>query len=207
MRLKEASGTTWTIPSGGSFVPIDSAGAVILLSAASGLAGALVEANGLRLAVRIAEAYLKMRPDEGVCPISALSRVNTPARSFEGICLADVLNVEVERHQLSIPVNMIRRLRISSQSIWRPRPKASIELVDGSTYRQASLHDRSVDFLTVLGRQSVPLATPNVVISGHTVEEIDELRQHLGTALEWNREALLETVGLKTLERFFGPAA
>lgn len=207
MKVEQQVESAWTIPSGGVLVPLDSADAVMLLSAASGLAGALVEVNGLRLAVRIAAAYLKMRPDEGVCPISALSHVDTRARSFEGICLTNSLTVEVERHTLTIPVNLIRRIRVRSHSRWILQPAANIELIDGSSYKMARLRDRQVDFLTVLGRQSVTLATPDIVIRGHTVVELDELRVRLGVTLERNREDVVEALGLETFERFFRPAA
>jgi hypothetical protein len=207
MKLDVETVRAWSIPSGGKLVPLESADAVLLLSAASGLAGALVEANGLRLAVRIATAYLKMRPDEGICPISALSRVHTRSRSFEGVCLTSTLNIHVENHSLSVPVNLIRRVRICSRPRWIFRPAANIELVDGSTYKLAKLHDRRIDFLTVLGRQSVKLTTPHVIIRGHTVVELDELRHRLGVALERHRQAVVETVGVEIFEQFFRQTA
>jgi hypothetical protein len=207
MSLEEHSVRSWAIPSGGVVVPFGSADAVLILSAASGLASALVQADGLPLAVRIAAAYLRMRPDEGVCPISALSRVHTKSRSFEGVCLTNTLRMDIEGHSLTIPVNLVRRIRICPRTGWLSAPAANIELVDGSVYKMAKLLDRRVDFLTLLGRQSVKMTTPNVVIRGHTVGELHELRNRLGLTLERNHQAVVGTVGRDTFERFFRPAA
>jgi hypothetical protein len=207
MSLEEQSVRSWAIPSGGVVVPFGSADAVLILSAASGLASALVQADGLPLAVRIAAAYLRMRPDEGVCPISALSRVHTKSRSFEGVCLTSSLMMDVEGHSLAIPVNLIRRIRICSRAGWFSAPAANIELIDGSIYKEAKLQDRRVDFLTVLGRQSVKMTTPNVIIRGHTVGELQELRNRLGLTLERNHQAVVGTVGRDTFDRFFRQVA
>jgi hypothetical protein len=207
MNHEEPAVRGWTIPSGGSHVPFSDANVVLLLSAASGLAGALVQADSLPLAMGIAGAYLRMRSDAGSCPISALSRVSTRPRSFEGVCLTETLQVDIDGKPHDIPTALIRRLRICKRMWWQRVRTANIELVDGSEYRVARLYDSQLHFLTLIGRQTVELASDDVLIRGHTVTALNELRDRLEFVLERHRHAVIQTVGRETFERYFKQAA
>jgi hypothetical protein len=197
----------WAVPAGSKVVPLADANVVMLLSAASGLVGALVQADNLPLAVGIASTYLRMRTDEGVCPISALSRISSRQRSFEGLCLTDTISIEIDKQIHNVPTNLIRRIKVCRRRWWERAVSANVELVDGSEYRLARLHGRRLEFLTLIGRQTVKLASHDVIVRGHTVIALDELRSRLESALERHREAMVQTVGQETLERFFVQAA
>lgn len=197
----------WAVPTGSRVVPFADATGVMLLSAASGLVSALVQADSLPLAVGIAATYLKMRTDEGVCPISALSRISTRQRSFEGLCLTETLNIQIDGQAHRIPTNLIRRIRVCRRPWWELTPTANIELVDGSEYRSTRLRDRRLEFLTLIGRQTVKLTTHDVIVRGHTVTALNELRSRLESVLERHGEAVVQTVGQETFERFFVQAA
>ena len=204
--IRPGSAGSWGVRSGSSIVPLETADAVLLLSASSGLAAELVHAGAEALAIAVTAAYLRLRPDHGVCPITSLAQVETSERTFPAICLTQSLNVRAADQRLQIPVNLIQRISIRSPKGWTLRPRATIELVDGSVYRQATVTEKRLDVLTLLGRQAVSLTTPGTKLRGHSVSQLAELRARVEHTLQRHRQGVLQAVGRETFERFF-PAA
>lgn len=159
------------------------------------------------MAVDVAAAYLQLRADDGRCPIAALGRVETPERAFPGVCLTEHLTVQIDRQSVQIPVDLILRIRIGSRKGWELRPRANIELVDGSVYRAVRLEEARLDVVTLLGSQSVPLTQPGASVRGHSVSQLEVLRERIEVTLVRHRHAVLRTVGQETFERFFTAAA
>jgi len=198
----------WSVPTGSDIIGFDSADAMMLLTAASGLANALVHAGDVSLAIKVATAYLRMSVDLGGSPISALTHVTTPARAFSGVCLTDAIPICVEGESLSIPARLIRSITATRRrSGWRSPSTATIELVDASIYRHVELKTPRLSVLTVLGCQNVDMATAGVTVCGHSVREIGELRDRLEVVLERHQQAFLKTVGAATFDSFFRRAA
>src|SRR5688572_2879854 len=182
--IRPGSTGSWGVRSGSSIVPLETADAVLLLSASSGLAAELVHAGAEPLAMAVTAAYLRLRPDHGVCPITSLGHVETSERVFPAICLTGTLNVRAADQRLQVPVNLIQKISVRSKTGWTGRPRATIELVDGSIYRQVIVTERRLDVLTLLGRQSVSLTTPGTKMRGHSVSQLAELRARVELTLQ-----------------------
>ena len=198
----------WSVPTGGEIVAFDHADAMTLLTAASGLANALVDAGDIALAIKVATAYLRMSVDLGGTPISALTHVTTPARAFAGVCLTDAIAIRVESESLSIPVRLIRSITAARKKTgWRSPATATIELVDGSIYRHVEIRNPRLSVLTLLGCQHVEVVTAGVTVCGHSVRELTELRDRLEVMLERYQQAFLTTIGASTFGSFFRRAA
>jgi len=194
----------WGVPLGGELVALNNADALVLLTAASGLAGAVVQAGDITLAIKVANAYLRMSVDQGGSPISALTHVTTAARAFSGVCLTDVLAVRVERESLSIPVRLIRGITASTRKRgWGSAGRAAVELIDGSIYKHVQISNPRLSVLTLLGCQNVDVTNPGVAVRGHSVREISKLRDRLEGTLEEHQHAFLKIIGPATFERFF----
>lgn len=199
---------SWSVPTGTEVIAFNNADAMMLLTAASGLANALVDAGDISLAIDVATAYLRMSVDLGGSPISALTHVTTPVRAFSGVCLTEAIGIRVERESLDIAVRLIRSISASKRTRgWRSLSRVSIELIDGSTYRSVEITNPRLSVLTLLGVQTVDVATPGVLVCGHSVSELSELRDHLQVTLERHQQAFLKTIGAPTFERFFRRAA
>ena len=208
MKPESQPAGSWAVPLGRELVAFNNADAVMLLTAASGLAGALVHAGDITLAIKVANAYLRMSVDQGGSPISALTHVTTSARAFSGVCLTDALAIRVERESLSIPVRLIRSITASTRKRgWGSAGRAAVELIDGSIYKHVQIKNPRLSVLTLLGCQNVEVANPGVAVRGHSVREISELRDRLEVTLEGHQHAFLKTIGPATLERFFRRAA
>ena len=204
--IRPGSTGSWGVRSGSSIVPLEAADAVLLLSASSGLAAELVHAGAEPLAMAVTAAYLRLRPDHGVCPITSLGQVETSERTFPAICLTSILNVRATDQRLRIPVNLVQKITVRSKRGWTGRPGTTIELVDGSVYRQVTVTERRLDVLTLLGRQSISLTSPGTKMRGHSVRQLAELRARVEFTLERHRQGVLQAVGPETFDRFF-PAA
>jgi hypothetical protein len=202
------SAGAWSISTGSDIVAFDNADAMMLLTAASGLANALVHAGDISLAIKVANAYLRMSVDLGGSPISALTHVTTPMRAFSGVCLTDAIGIRVEKQALSIAVRLIRSITASKKkSGWRSSSTATIVLIDGSTYRHAEIANARLSVLTLLGCQHVDVTRTGVTVCGHSVVEISQLRDRLEVTLERHQPAFLQTIGAATFESFFRRAA
>jgi hypothetical protein len=204
--ISPASTGSWGVRSGASIVPLEAADAALLLSASSGLAAELVHAGAEPLAMAVTAAYLRLRPDHGVCPITSLGHVETGDRAFPAICLTDCLNVRAAGQRLKVPVNLIQKITVRSARGWTGRSRTTIELVDGSIYRHAAVMEKRLDVLTLLGRQSVSLTSRGTKMRGHSVGQLAELRARVELALQRHRQSVVAAVGRETFERFF-PAA
>ena len=71
MKPESQPAGSWGVPLRGELVALNNADALVLLTAASGLAGAVVQAGDTTLAIKVANAYLRMSVDQGGSPISA----------------------------------------------------------------------------------------------------------------------------------------
>jgi hypothetical protein len=208
MKPENQPAGSWVVPLGMELVAFNNADAVLLLTAASGLASALVTAGDITLAIKMANAYLRMSVDQSGSPISALTHVTTSARAFSGVCLTDALAIRVERESLSIPVRLIRSITASTRKRgWGSAGRAAVELIDGSIYKHVEIKNPRLSVLTLLGCQNVDVVNPGVAVRGHSVREILELRDRLEVTLERYQHAFLKTVGLTTFEQFFRRAA
>lgn len=201
-------GGSWSVRTGGAFVPFERAEAPLLLTAASGLAGEIVHAGDLVLATRLAEAYLRLSPDDNVCPITVLARIETPHRTLSGVCLGDHLDVHIDGEIRKIPLRLIRKITSWQTKGWRLRPATSskLELIDGSSYRDLTVVDREMSVLTLLGTQVVKFDTARTSIQGHSVGDLVELRLRLQMVLDGHHQALVRTVGPERFEDFFKAA-
>jgi hypothetical protein len=201
-------GGSWSVRTGRAFVPFERAEAPLLLTAASGLAGEIVHEGDLVLATRLAEAYLRLSPDDNVCPITVLARIETPHRTFSGVCLGEHLTVRADGQLRKIPLRLVRKVTSRQVKGWSLRAAASskIELIDGSSYRDLTLVDRDVSVLTLLGTQVVKFDTVRTSIQGHSVGNLGELRARLETVLDGHHQALVRTVGAERFENFFRAA-
>lgn len=113
----------------------------------------------------------------------------------------------MEHQRLNIPLEVIRQIRTSHRQSWTHKARASVELTDGSVYKSAVLDDEIINLLTLLGQQTVKLTEPKVVLRGHTVGELDELRERLESTLQRHHGALVEKVGRAVFETYFQHAA
>ena len=199
---------SWSVRTAGAFVPFARAEAPLLLTAASGLAGELVHAGDLVMATRLAEAYLRLRPDDNACPITVLARIDSPNRILSGVCLGDHLTVSADGHTRKIPLRLVRKITTWQAKGWLRRASISsrIELIDGSTYKDLTLLDGQINVLTLLGTQPIKFATRKTSIQGHGVGNIEELRLQLERVLDGHHQALVKTVGAERFGAFFKAA-
>lgn len=204
-----ADGSLWAVPLREELVPFNAADAILLLSAASGLVGALVNARSVALAMGVAGAYLRLQSNQASMPITALTYVRCPERSFPGVCLTEALTIHIDRDELDIPMKLIRNIRGASLKVkaWGPRKGATVELIDGSSYKHVKVQNPRLEFLSLIGRQAVDVSKAGVSVQGHTVNELDALRQRLELALERHRAAVERTVGPAIFGQYFRRAA
>jgi hypothetical protein len=176
----------WGVPTTGELVAIGNADAMMLLTT----------------------AYVRMSVNEGGSSISALTHVMTSARAFSGVCLTESISITVEHEALLIPVRLIRGITGSRRKRgWRTVHTATVELIDGSCYKDVRIKNSRLSVLTMLGCQTVDVTQTGVAVRGHSVREIAELRDRLGVTLEKHQQAIVRTIGPARFERFFRRAA
>ena len=63
----------------------------------------------------VAGAYLRLQSNQASVPITALTHVHCPERSFPGICLTQALTIHVDRDEFDIPMKLIRSIKAASR--------------------------------------------------------------------------------------------
>lgn len=164
-------------------------------------------------------------------PIQSLAKIETTDRDFLGICKDDFFECFCEDEELKIPTRTINSIEASFTGFLSSGELSgyNINLVDGSSFYDCKPISNKLSFLTICGEQKtvffqysmVPILwgliekkqwTPydpglrhkfELIITGATATNLNDLRERLQFAVENNLEGIIEAIGRATFEKYF----
>jgi hypothetical protein len=137
-----------------------------------------------------------------------MSKIHGHDRRYFGICLSECIEIMNAGQRLRIPTEYIQRI---CRSGGYGGGDETIFLFDGSSYKIDTMQTgiKTLEFLTILGKQEVKLFDPNLVqpsIYGGTITEKETLVSNLNIFLNEKNESIVKTIGKEKFEKFFYPS-
>ena len=219
--IKALMGSAWGVPVRGAIVNLTSADVNSILSAASGLAKGLFLIGGGAIALALAAVglFALLPPKRDELPWGTLAKVETWSgwnpglfggrkftRRFQGVCLTKEIRFSSDNHIFTVPVDYIKDYHSSAEvhGVFRKRTSISLdlELFDGSEYTGTLLSPTAFEFLTPLGKQSVPSDSYHDIY-GCTVAETEALKLNVDGFLEKEAQTAEKLLGTEHFRRFF----
>jgi len=216
--VKALIGSAWGVPVRGAIVNLTSADVNSILLAASGLAKALFLLGGGAIALALAAVgtFAHLPPKRDELPWGTLAKVETwfgctpglfgDSRRFQGVCLTKEIRFTSDNHILTVPVDYIKDYHSSPEGHGFSRKRTSIRLdltlFDESKYTGILLSPTAFEFLTLLGKQTVPLDSYPYTY-GCTVAEAKRLKLNVDAFLEKEAQTAEKLLGAEQFRRFF----
>jgi hypothetical protein len=219
--VKALIGSAWGVPVRGAIVNLTSADVNSILSAASGLAKGLFLLGGGAIALALAAVglFALLPPKREALPWGTLAKIETWSgwnpglfggrkftRRFQGVCLTKEIRFSSDNHVFTVPVDYIEDYHSSTEAHGFFKKRTSIrldlELFDKSKYVGTLLSPTAFEFLTPLGKQTVPCESYHDIY-GCTVAEAEALRLNMDGFLEKEAQTAEKLLGAEQFRRFF----
>lgn len=199
VEIATKSGEIFGIPHKNTQVFIKDQDVAVAMSAMSGLAKNLaLVGGGIALAALAVGVFAQSEPGKLNYSWRQLAKVKTGNRMFVATCLDEYLDLDVEGHRLTIPIDHITYYSLISKSA----PHIHIKLVDGSDYWGDLIGPKHYTFMTSLGLQKVS-TTEKHKISGMTFESAQKLKSRIAEFLEINALTAAEILGERNFNEYF----